>query len=148
MSGALTHSPADIVRNLLINLGLGTTPSVSGSWHIYSDLEPGTPDSVITVYNTTSVIHGRRMTDGETNEHHGILIRIRDANPKSGYTKSRAIARSLDVDVFLNTVVFDSSTYTIQSISRNDVFSIGKERPTSRRNLFTINAICALRETT
>jgi len=148
MPGALTHSPADIVRNLLINLGLGTTPSDSGSWPIYSDLEPGSPDSVITVYNSAAILHGRRMPDGETDEHHGVQIRVRDANPKSGYTKSRAIVRSLDVDVSLNTVTFDSSTYTIQSISRvSDVLSIGKESPTSRRNLFTINAMCSLRET-
>lgn len=148
MSGSLTHSPANIIRYLLISEGLGTLPTDSGSWPVYYSNEPGTPDSVITLYDTAGRIDGHSQIDGRVIEHHGIQVRVRCANPENGYAKARAIAVALDEDVSFSGVTISTSTYTVYAVTRSsDVLSLGKETPTSKRNLFTVNATVALRQT-
>ena len=149
MSGSLTHSVADVIRHLLIDLGHGTLPTTKSSWPVYSDNEPNTPDNAITVYNLTGTSSGRTMIDGELQEHHGIQVRIRSATPTTGFTKSRQIAVGLDTSSNLVSVSIGSSAYRIQTVSRKgDVISLGKDTTNSKRNLFTINAVVALRQTT
>lgn len=149
MSGSLTDSPADIIRTLLINKGLGTALADDDDWPIFADGEPDTPDSVITVYNTVGRQGGRVMPGGERQEHHGVQVRVRDPDSQGGYAKARAIAVAFDESVRLNSVTIGASVYLVHSVSRvGDVFALGKETPTSKRNLFTINAIVALRQTT
>ena len=150
MPGILTHSPADVVRRVLIALGLGTDPSLSPqqSWPVFSDGEPDRPDSVITVYDTAGKRKGRTMTDGEVQEYHGIQIRIRSSAHSAGYLKARALAIALDGDVYQETVTIGSKTYLIHQLSRtSDVLRLGKESPVSKRCLFTINALAMVRQT-
>ena len=147
MSGSLDHSPADVVRQLLIDLGLGTNPDDSGAWPIYCSQTPSTPDSAITVYDTEGRQGGRVMTDGERQEHSGIQIAIRDANHVNGFAKSKLLAIALDKTVSQNSVVISEATYLVHSISRTgDVIVAGKNVPTDKRNLFTINAVVSLRQ--
>ncbi len=149
MSGSLAHSPADIVRYLLIDKSLGTLPSDGGSWPIFADGEPDAPDSVITVYNMAGRLGGRTQVDGEQQEHPGIQIRIRDPDSRGGGTKARAIAIALDESIRLDNVTIGDNVYKVYAISRiGSVLSLGKEVPSSKRNLFTINAVVALRQTT
>ena len=154
MSGSLNHSPAHIIRDLLVALGLGTDPDDNTSWPIYVSQKPDTPDSMIVVRDTTSYMHGRTAIDGITQEHYGIAIDIRDANPKDDWVKSNALAVALDQTIDKNDVTIEdtdgtgSSTYKVYTVSRvSGPFSHGKETPTSKRNLFTINAKVALRQT-
>jgi len=79
MPGTLTHSPSDIVRQLLVNLALGVDPTTdeTSDWPIYESREPDLPDDCITVYNTADKLQGRTMTDGETQGQEGIQVRIR-----------------------------------------------------------------------
>lgn len=145
MSGSLTHSPAEIIRQLLIDLGVGTA---SGSWPVKFATEPDNPDNVITVYNAAGRSSGRVQNGGERQEHHGFQVRVRSTSESVGYVKARVIAVALDENVLLTTVTVDSSTYRIQSISRTgDVISLGKNHPTTNLNLFTINALASLRQT-
>ena len=147
MSGALTHSPADIIRQLLIDLSLGTAPADSGSWPIYVSAVPDTPDSIVTVTDTTGKDDGRLMNGGERQEHHGFQIAIRAVTHAAGFTKARAIAVSIDEDVDNADVTVSSSSYVVYAISRiSGVIVAGKNPPTSKRNLFTINAVVALRQ--
>lgn len=155
MSGSLSHSPAEVIRQLLIDLGVGTVPSALGNWPIHVAREPDKPDSAITVYNTTGRDHGRTMNDGERQEHLGIQVRVRDMNHDDGFEKAQAVAMVLDQTVRLNTVTVSdrvgtgSATYTVYSVSRTTgVIIVGEERPDSRRNIFTINAVVSLRQTT
>ena len=149
MSGSLAHSPADVVRYLLINESQGTLPSDDDDWPVFADGEPDSPDSVITVYNIPGRQHGRVMYSGERQEHHGVEVRIRDPDSQDGYAKARAIAVALDESVRLSSVTIGASVYLVYSVSRlGDVIALGKEVPSSKRNLFTINAIVALRQTT
>lgn len=149
MAGALTHSPADVIRYLLIDEGLGTLPSVSGSWPVYAANEPDTPDNCITVYHTSNTIHGREMTAGETQEHEGVQIRIRSAGHNTGYVKADTIKRALDTSVSWNTVTISGTDYLVHAVHRTTgVLSLGKDLTNSRRDLFTINAVASLRQST
>ncbi len=155
MSGPLTHSPADVVRTLLIDLSLATAPSASGSWPAYVDQEPDAPDNVITVTDSAGIRQGRFMADGEVQEKHGFQIRIRSNDHYEGYEKSRDIAVALDESVNLTTVsVGDdagtgSDSYLIQCISgRGSILRLGKDTPRTKLNLFTINALVTLKQTT
>jgi len=154
MSGNLVHAPSDIVRNLMVDLSLGTTPSTSGSWPIYATREPNSPDSVITVFDTQGMVEGRFHVDGQVQEHYGIQIRVRDANPVDGYTKAQTIAVTLDQTAYQNTVTISSTTYTVHSVSRTgSVLALGKEVSgitgiSTNRNIFTLNVVVDMRQIT
>jgi len=148
MSGALNHSPADIVRYLLIDLSQGTLPSDSDSWPIHVAREPDTPDSVITVFDTSGRLDGRAQVSGEMLEHYGIQVRVRDTNPVEGFAKAQDIAIALDQTAYQDTITINSDTYLVHAVSRTGgILGLGKETPTSKRNLFTINAVVELRQT-
>jgi len=146
MAGSLAHSPADILRYSLIALGLGADPTaVSPTWPIYVGAEPNVPDNVITLYDTEGRSDGRMNPTGERAEHHGIQVRVRAINHTTGYAKARAIAVALDESIVLTTVTISGTTYLIHAVSRtSDVIPLGKDVSTSKRSLFTINALAAL----
>ena len=148
MPGSLDHSPAEVVRRLLIQEGLGSDPAdPPGTWPVYANGEPDTPDSAITVYNTQGRDGGRTMTDGERQEHHGVQVRIRAAAFNTGFSKARAIAVSMDEDIVQEFITIGSASYKVWSISRSsDVLFLGNDTPTSKRKLFTINALVSLRQ--
>lgn len=148
MSGSLEHSPADILRNLLVNLGLGTTPSDSGSWPVYASLMPDTPDNVITLIDTAGVKQGRIQTSGEIQEHYGVQLLIRSTTHPVGYTKAQALAVALDENIQNNTVTISGTTYDVDAVSRRgNVLSLGEEEESNRR-LFSINAIVSINQST
>jgi len=95
MAGTLAHSPAEIVRQLLVDLELGVNPPSAG-WQAYSTSEPTSPDNVITVYDTAGRSHGRDSVINDRQEHHGIQVRVRSATFRDGWLKSNIIAQALD----------------------------------------------------
>lgn len=148
MPGLMNHSPADVVRRLLVDLGLGSYPAIpTSSWPIYSSEEPQTPDNVITVFDTVGRRQGRMMIDGAVEEHHGFQIRVRSADDRTGAVKARTIADTIDKEVYRRWVTVDSTTYQVHSLDRSsDVISLGRERgeggkdkKPSQRRIFTIN---------
>lgn len=131
---------------MLVDMGYGTNRSANGAWPIHSTNEPDLPDNCITVYDTQGVDEGRVM-QGERQEKHGIQVRIRSATHAAGFTKARAIAVAIDQDVYLESVVVDGHTYIVHAMSRtSDVLALGKELPTSKRTVFTINATATVRQ--
>jgi len=149
MSGALKHSPSDVIQQLLIDLGQGTAVADSGAWPVYASQTPDTPDSCITVVDTAGQKQGRMMVDGEVQEFPGVQVMVRCANPVTGWTKARAITVALDEGVTNTGVTIDGSVYVVYNVSRSSgPLSLGKDAPNSKRNLFSINATVTLRQTT
>ena len=147
MSGSLAHSAVQVLRELLIKLGGGTDPDDEDSWPIYATREPETPDSLITITGTTGYLKGRRMYDGYTFEHPGAQIRIRAYGHDTAFTKANALAVLIDA-ACLETVTIGSSTYTVYNVKRTGpIIDLGKEVPQSKRNIFTINVVVNLRQT-
>ena len=154
MSGSLNHSPAHVIRNLLVTLGLGTDPDDDGNWPMFVSQEPNAPDSVITVIDTSSRLQGRLQKTGETQEHYGFLLQVRDANHKDGFAKANDLVVALDESNKRNDVTIEdvsgtgSSTYRVDAVTRKTgVIDLGKDVATSKRNLFTINAVVSLQQT-
>lgn len=148
MPGILLHQPASILRTLLVSLGVGANPSPTAVWPIQDTSEPDAPDNSITIYDTQGRTQGRIQFTGETQEIHGIQIRIRAASSTVGWAKARSIARVLDVEILRNLVTVEGSVYLVQAVTRtSDVLSLGKETPNSKRSVFTINALMSVRNT-
>lgn len=146
MSGSLTHSPSQVIRQLLVDLGHGTLPSAAGSWPIGVAEDADSPPSAIWVRGTESRLHGRRMSDGQYYERYGFQVLVRDTRYEDGQTKARAIAIAMDTNVRQAAVTISSSTYIVHVISRSGgVLDLGKERSTSR-HLFSINALAAIEQ--
>ena len=150
--GPLNDSPADILRKLLVDLGLGVWPPIpkdqeSTQWPIYATGEPPSPDNCITVYDTTGVKDGRMMSDGAIDFHHGFMVRLRAAMFPRGFAKANDLAEALDKQVQDNIVTMSSgAVYKVYVTSRTgDVISLGRDTPTSKRSVFTINGICHLK---
>jgi len=143
--GVLNHSPADVLRTVLIALGLGTSPDAGGSWPMFVAEEPNTPDNVITVFDAVGRQQGRTQFDGEVQEHHGFQVRVRARDHVTGYTRARLIATTMDTTLYQNMAAVGANSY-LHSASRNgDVIPLGKE-PNTKRKLFIINAVASLRQ--
>jgi len=147
MSTRLSHTPADIIRWLLIDLGVGTEPEDEGDWPIYAGNEPNLPDPLIIVYDTSGITQGRIQRTGETVEHHGIQFQIRGVDYPTTWTKADELRQVIDEQVKYSKLTVDDSKYTIHAITRQSgPIALGKEQGT-HRFLFTLNAIVSLCET-
>lgn len=148
----LTHSPADIIRYLLIHAGGGVLPPSTNAWPIYAWQEPDLPDNVVTLYDTSGKMDGR-IHDGEHQQHEGVQIRVRAAVASDGNTKIRGLVEILDKQI-LNTIVVcnnvsgsGTSTYKVISVTRpGTIMSIGKDTPTTKRAIFTCNLLVTVEQ--
>jgi hypothetical protein len=147
MPGTLDYSPAKVVRQALIDMGLGTAQSANGSWPVFYAGEPDGPDSAITVYDTIGTDTGRENIQGERAEHNGIQIRIRSAAHDAGWQKTNEIGIALDQQLYRRTVTIGAKTFRVHQVSRTSTLETrGKEAPTTKRSLFFINAKVSLRQ--
>lgn len=141
----LNHSPADIVRYLLVDLARGSLPEDETDWPIFVSQEADHPDSCITLYDTSGILEGRAQISGEIQEHYGIQIRVRAANSTIAYAKISEINAWIDESVRNNLVTIEGSQYLVYAITRKGgILSLGKEVSASKRNLYTVNAIVSL----
>jgi hypothetical protein len=143
------YSPADVVRHLLIDMGLGslppTPPAAASPWPIYATQEPDTPDATITLYNTVGTSDGCDQNSGEFLGKAGIQVRVRATAPVTGYAKAEAIRSAMATQVLRETVAVGDASYFVHAIDNiSDVFDIGRE-PRTGRFIFTINAVVSLR---
>jgi hypothetical protein len=143
-SGGLNHSPADIIAQVLVDLGQGTiAPDQPWPTAVSNEAQGG--DRAITTYDTEIVKHSRAHVSGEVVEHFGVQVRVRAETHKVAFAKANLIARVLDEDVALTTTTIESSTYLVYSVSRRSgPLALGKDVPTSSRSVFTINVTVSL----
>lgn len=147
VSTPLPHSPADVLRTLLVQLGLGGDPAALPlpPWPVYVASEPGEPDQVLTCYDTAGRDLGRVMATGERVEMHGTQIRVRAGTHAEGWAKAHAVARALDEGVYDEPVTVGGVAYLVHSVSRTGtVFSAGRDAPASARRIFTVNVLVDL----
>lgn len=150
MPGALQHSPADVIRQLIIDSTLGTNPDLTTllAWPVYRGRDPDRPDNLIKVSDTQGRIFGSIQTDGELQEHHGIQVMVRSVDYSTGYVKARAIAVMLD-GVNEELVAMTPGTafdYIVHGVTRtSDVIALGSDVPQGKRQLFVINATTPIR---
>lgn len=144
MSSSLRHSPANILRWLLIQLGQGTDPLSNTTWPTYYDTEASSPDEVLTCYDTAPVTDSRSQNSGETSYHYGFMIRVRSREQPGGYAKAVAIADALERNVRGRTVTIDTFSYCVECITGVSILRVGKDAPATKRSINTINGMIVL----
>lgn len=141
MSVYLTHPPEKIIRQLLIDLALGTT---SGDWTTYYTFQPDTPNNSLCVYGTPGRSGNRDMNSGEKEDFQGIQIRVRAEAEDAGYLKAQQIQAALDQDVQRIGVTVSSVGYLIWNMSRTTgIIPLGFDGQT-RRRLWTMNYLATI----
>lgn len=149
MSLALLHSPGNIIRWLIINLGQGTDPQQNGNWPVYWNSEPDTPDNVITVYDTTGILDGRSQIDGEVYKHSGFQVRVRAPKARQVYNQISTLVQQLNENVKMATVGINDDQGQAEYIvcacnQKSDIIDMKKESPTSERSVFVVNYTAAV----
>lgn len=139
------RAPADIIRQLLIDLGLG---AATGDWTIYVSFFPDTPDKAICIYDTAGIFDGRLMENGFRIEHPGIQIQVRAQIYPDLWDKANTIATTLDAQMGTEVIMESAEAYTIHNISRTGaILPIGiEEEGDRRRHYVSINAVITLTE--
>ena len=148
----LTHSPADVVRWLLIAAGQGTEPITNYDWPIHVSLEPDYPEQCITIYDTGGVTFGNFQPTGEEQEYPGLMIQVRSNTHKIGYQKTDSLTKYIDQSVLNQTVTVtdengNENTYKVNNLIRQGTINnLGKD-PDDSRFRFTVNFLVSLRQT-
>lgn len=147
MAQALDHAPADVMRRLLIALGLGADPPAE-PWPVFYGTEPTAPDNVITVMDTAGRAQGRLQPTGEQAETYGFQVRVRAATSSEGAVKGWAVADALDRDVYQYRLTVGAATYLVHSVTRtSSVIPFGKQDSANRLRVHTLNAQVTLEQT-
>lgn len=137
------NAPSEIIRQLLIDLGLGAEEN---EWTTYVGFLPDKPDNAICVYDTAGKMDGRLMVTGEQIEHPGVQIRVRGLSYSEVWNKATAIALNLDAQRKISVVTSSEEAYIVHNVSRSGaIIPIGIEDTEGRRrHHFTINMILTL----
>lgn len=142
MTGSLVHSPAQILRKLLIDLGLGSMPDPTTTiiWPIFAESMPSSPDNLICTYTTQGVLQGSSMVDGEVQESYGFMIKVSTAVDRDGWSMASLIVNKIDKEVNRTTVIIDAFSYLVHSMRRtSSILNLGKGVPANKQNAYTIN---------
>jgi hypothetical protein len=140
---ALQTSPAYILKQFIIAEGIGsmTNPSAGNDWPLYISSTPdgsGIKTNLGVLYDSVPLKDGRLM-DGPVIVHYGIQLRIRSQKHLDGYTKAEEIAAALD-GIANGTITINAKDYIIVNVSRSGPpISLGAEKGTTNRRLFTVN---------
>jgi hypothetical protein len=141
----LEHSPADIIRQLLLDLSIGVS-NQNSQWSVFISGEPDLPDEVITVYDTLGIELGRSMVTGDVYQTPGIQIRVRSRDHKTGWLKCDSIRHRLSKEVNWATVTIGGKQYRVHAAVRmGGVLSIGTDSPNTKRRVFTLNFQVSIR---
>lgn len=148
MSNSLAHSVAEVIAQLLVDLGIATYEADT-DWLVRVESEADSPDNTITVYDTVGTIGGTIMLTGERLEHYGVQIRTRSAVYRPGYRRISEIKDEFDavhrVSVIIEDAEFGDAEYLIESLDRSSgPIHAGTEADVSQRDIFTINYLCTI----
>lgn len=153
VSNRFLHSPAHIIQQLLINKGEGSDPlnNPTGPWLTRYSSEVSAPDEVMTVYDTEPQEDGQDMWRGRTQQHFGIMVRIRGEDESSAFAKAASVRTCFaeecyqDKVTLLNPTGTGLTTYLVWAVVKPKINGpLGGNVPPTRRNVFTLNALTAI----
>jgi hypothetical protein len=149
-------SPANILRQILVDAGLVTMPGVpqqtvpfqqapgDGSTLCYTSSLPDDEDQAVLIKGTAGKVFGRQMRGGKTDVHHGVKFNIRSPNDEIGSLLAIALADGVDKIPPLLTVVLNEVSHYVQSVYRtSSVMEMGEERG-KKRQLWSFNVRIAM----
>jgi Bacteriophage minor capsid protein len=141
-----------VVRQLIINKGLGVdqTTDTTDDWPVYNNYMPDAPgikDNLITLTDTSGIKDGRIMRSGQTVIHPGIQVKIRAVDFNPGWVLMDAIGTMFDTIANV-AVTVNVHNYVIAAISRNGIFSLGRESEGKERSFIGMNILVTLNQVT
>ena len=153
MTGVLYHTPADIIAEMLSDLGLGDLEDTLDAdpltgWTIFSVSLPESPENAILVTDTAGRQFLRNHVTGVKAEHYGIQVLVRGStSPVNPYLRCKLIMQYFDTEVKRESVTLDdedgvSRTYRVNAITRTStVIPAGND---GRRFFFAGNALASI----
>jgi hypothetical protein len=154
MESSIPHGPANVLRWLLIDLGVGTDPDDEDDpqdrvWPVHNDSEPDNPDNCITVYQTEGQQDGQDPHSGSLWHHIGWQVRIRSKTREIGTRKANDILTAI-CGTYWRTITITSTVGTLSEDYRVETVTpsglplyIGQEQG-SNRHLHTINGFATI----
>lgn len=151
MSGTLSHTPSQIIRQLIIDLGLGSDGGAS--WPVYAVQMPNTPDNCVGVIDRAGVGRGRFQVGGEVQEVYGVQIIVRAGDGQTAHVKADAIKSGLTQDVHLDGVTvtdeegYGTATqgYIVYNVSHRSGPFVIPESDTDRK-IASLNMLASIQE--
>lgn len=147
----MIHTGANIVREMLVALGLGNMPSNPNAhtWPITVAQEPTAPDNAITVYDTTPMPQGRLQPTGKFIDHAGFMVQVRCSDSQQGKIKIDAIMTALMESVKRTTVTvsdkYGTAAYLVTAVTkRSGPNTLGRDEGNQNRFLFTLNCTASI----
>lgn len=138
----MIESPAEIVREYLINQSLVSLPSNSRAWPMFvghiTDVER---IDVCTIYDTTPLKDGRIIRSGEVIFHYGIQVATRSIEYEIGWLQDDQLQRKLCA-IHNEDVIVNSITWRLLNLTKMSAAFIGIDE--IRRNVFTANFISTI----
>lgn len=148
MANVLANSPAEVVGQMLQNLGAGSDPELDPqlSWPVYVAEEFDTPDDSLTVFDTAGRVLGRNMIDGSLVDAYGLQLRVRSKDHPTGWTKADAVRKALAENSRLVRVTVDSNVYLVWCADGiGPIIALGNALK-SKRKLFTVNFTASIKQ--
>ena len=149
MTGTLYHSPADIVAQLMDDVGLANLSTGTGTgdpstgWTVFPLHLPETPEQAILVKDTSGRLHNRNHVTGVMSEHYGIQLLARSSqDPVTPYKRIKLILEYFDTNVNRALVTIGVRTYRVNAITR-----VGPAAPAGndgRRFFYSGNLIASI----
>ena len=142
MATTLRHSPAKIVRQLLLDQALA---SASGDWQCFYGREPTAPDNCLSVFESQGVDAGFEMVAGQGLGHEGFQVRVRGKDQDTARTRADAIASEFNAMMQAQYVTVGGQQYAVWPIAADSPLHNGVE-PGTNRDVYTINCVAAMDE--
>lgn len=154
MSSPILHSPAKIGSSLLFELGDAALSSnvphgAQGVWPVFTEVEPDSPDNVITITSPMGRRFGRNMRTGQMRVLHAMMVRVRSSLADAGASKAWQIYNDLESVQGLSVTLPDGTEYVVGAVSPTPPRFLGTEakfqqiKP-SARAIYVVNATMSL----
>ena len=144
MGAIVTHSPAEVIRQYLLDQLVGSAPP-STPWPCYVASMPTEGNEAIAVYDATGGrVQGRHQRGGKTVETRNITIRVRAEDYKTGRSKADSICTLFDL-VLRAAVTIDAVPYLINAVSRvSSIKHLGPSDALRQLNLFSVDFLATV----
>lgn len=153
MSGVLYHTPAEIIAQLMDDLGLANlettgTADPDTDWTVFPIHLPESPEQAILVKDSMGRLHRRSHPTGVAGEHYGIQILARSSqDPATPYRKVKDVLQCFDTEVNRDEVTLSDEddvdrVYRVNAITR--VSTVAPAGNDGRRFLYSGNLIASI----
>ena len=143
MTGTLSHSPAEILYQYLLDAEV-IGPHDDENWPSFINNNPPDVDSFIVVRDTAGRTQGKVHVTMETVMKDGVQIVV-TSDQLSSFRKTDEIKEALEI-IFRELVTIDSISYIIQAATlTSTIIAMGKDLPEANTFSHSINAIVSVR---